>query len=70
VTVLLCTHYMREAEQLCDRVAFLKRGVILAEAEGAPAELKRRLGLGDGIRLRVTEPDPEDVFVEYAKPHH
>ncbi|MBI3006966.1 MAG: ABC transporter ATP-binding protein [candidate division NC10 bacterium] len=121
VTILLCTHYMREAEQLCDRVAFLKRGAILAE--GSPAELKRRLGLGDAIRfrttgplpdlaglpgllqwavrdgelactvdeaatrlpsllglletrgvrvqeLRVTEPDLEDVFVEYAKPHH
>ena len=38
-TVLLTTHYMEEAEQLCDRVAIVDRGRIIAE--GAPAALVR-----------------------------
>jgi ABC-2 type transport system ATP-binding protein len=53
MTILLSTHYMREAEQLCDEVVFLREGRILAG--GDPAKLKRAL-LGDriGSRSRVT----------------
>jgi len=40
-TVLLTTHYMEEAERLCDRVAIVDRGRIIAE--GSPAELIGRL---------------------------
>ncbi len=40
VTVLLTTHYMEEAEALCDRVAIMDRGRILVE--GTPADLVRR----------------------------
>ena len=40
-TVVLTTHYMDEAEVLCDRVAIMERGRILAD--DAPAELVRRL---------------------------
>ncbi len=40
-TILLTTHYMLEAEELCDRVAIIDRGRILAC--DAPHELKRRL---------------------------
>src|SRR5262249_15227479 len=36
-TVLLTTHYMEEAEQLCDRVAIVDHGKVIAE--GTPAEL-------------------------------
>jgi ABC-2 type transport system ATP-binding protein len=39
-TVMLTTHYLEEADVLCDRVAIIDRGRILAE--GAPAALKRR----------------------------
>jgi len=54
ITIVLTTHYMREAEQLCDEIAFLKAGQILAR--GTAEELKRRIGLGDVIALRVTPP--------------
>src|SRR5215472_11610738 len=41
-TVLLTTHYMDEAERLCDRLAIVDHGQIIAE--GSPAELIDRLG--------------------------
>jgi len=41
-TVLLTTHYMDEAERLCDRLAIVDYGKIIAE--GSPAELIERLG--------------------------
>jgi ABC-2 type transport system ATP-binding protein len=48
-TVLLTTHYMEEADELCDRIAVMHRGVIAGE--GTPAELKAQIGpdatLGD-----------------------
>ena len=45
-TILLTTHYMEEAERLCDRVAVLDMGKIIAE--GPPRELISRLG-GDHV---------------------
>jgi len=45
-TVVLTTHYMDEAERLCDRVAIIDQGKIIAQ--GSPAELISRLG-GDHI---------------------
>jgi len=41
-TVLLTTHYMDEAERLCDRLAIIDHGQIIAE--GTPADLIERLG--------------------------
>jgi ABC-2 type transport system ATP-binding protein len=41
-TVLLTTHYMDEAERLCDRLAIVDHGQIIAE--GTPADLINRLG--------------------------
>ena len=40
-TVILTTHYMREAEELCDEIAFIKGGRILAQ--GSPDALKRQI---------------------------
>src|SRR6185312_2697004 len=40
-TLVITTHYMREAEELCDRVAFLREGQILAL--GSPKELQDRM---------------------------
>src|SRR5262245_23021519 len=51
MTILLSTHYMREAEQLCDEVVFLREGRILAG--GDPTTLKREVLLGDRIELTV-----------------
>jgi len=45
-TIVLTTHYMDEAERLCDRVAVIDQGKIIAQ--GSPAELIARLG-GDHI---------------------
>lgn len=41
-TVLLTTHYMDEAERLCDRLAIIDHGQVIAE--GSPADLITRLG--------------------------
>ena len=47
ITIVLTTHYMKEAEQLCGRIAFIKKGEIIANA--APSELKRQMKLGEKI---------------------
>jgi ABC-2 type transport system ATP-binding protein len=44
MTVLLTTHYMEEADTLCERIALMHHGRI--RSEGTPAELKARLGPG------------------------
>jgi len=44
-TIVLTTHYMEEAEELCDRVAIIDRGKIIAL--GSPAQLKERFGAKD-----------------------
>ena len=54
-TVLLTTHYMAEADELCERIAIVDRGRILAI--GAPAELKRRIQRDSIFRLEVDRLD-------------
>lgn len=51
VTILLTTHYMEEADYLCDRVAIMDRGEIIAV--GTPAELKRSIGKLEVIELKT-----------------
>jgi ABC-2 type transport system ATP-binding protein len=48
-TVFLCTHNLAEAQKLCDRVAVLEQGRLVAL--GTPTELARRLG--HSLRLQV-----------------
>jgi ABC-2 type transport system ATP-binding protein len=55
-TVILTTHYMREAEELCDEIAFIKGGRILAQ--GSPDALKRQMRLGDVVALRLDPAEP------------
>jgi ABC-2 type transport system ATP-binding protein len=54
MTIVLTTHYMREAEELCDEIGFIKAGRILAR--GTADGLKRRMGLGDVVALRLEPP--------------
>ena len=51
-TVILTTHYMMEADELCDRVAIVNRGRIVAE--GTPAELKRQVQQEAVVDLQLT----------------
>lgn len=53
VTVILTTHYMDEAEYLCDRVAIIDDGKVVAL--DTPEQLKQIIG-GDVIRLRIRNP--------------
>ena len=55
-TIILTTHYMREAEELCDEIAFIKGGRILAQ--GGPDALKRQIRLGEVITLRLDPLEP------------
>ncbi len=50
--VLYTTHYMEEAERLCDRVAIIDQGEI--KAEGTRRELVRRVGENDRVRIQTT----------------
>jgi ABC-2 type transport system ATP-binding protein len=52
-TVLLTTHYMDEAERLCDRLAIVDHGVIIAE--GTPPDLIDRLGGHHVVEFEVTD---------------
>ena len=49
ISVVLSTHYMPEAEMLCDRIAFLRQGRIVAL--DTPHNLKRHLALGERIAV-------------------
>jgi ABC-2 type transport system ATP-binding protein len=53
-TIVLTTHYMREAETLCDEIAFIKAGRILAR--GSPDDLKRQIRIGDVIAVKLDPP--------------
>jgi ABC-2 type transport system ATP-binding protein len=44
-TILLTTHYLEEAEQLCDRIAFINQGEIVAQ--GSSEELSARYGVAN-----------------------
>src|SRR3569623_1060599 len=52
VTILLTTHYLDEADALCDRILIIDHGKIVAS--GTPAELKRRIS-GDLVTFEVDD---------------
>ena len=55
VTLVLTTHYMDEAEQLCDRLVIMDGGRIVAE--GGPQELIRRYATKEVVELRFSSLD-------------
>lgn len=67
VTMLLTTHYMDEADYLCDKIAIMDHGKIVAL--GSPLSLKKSLG-GDVVTLATTSKDEklkEDLLgIEYV----
>jgi ABC-2 type transport system ATP-binding protein len=52
-TVLLCTQYLDEADQLADRIAVIDRGTVIAE--GTPSQLKASVGQGS-LHVRLLDP--------------
>jgi len=58
VTVLLVTHFMEEAERLCDRVVLIDSGRVIAT--GTPAEVAEAASGGQHLRFRASAPVPTE----------
>jgi ABC-2 type transport system ATP-binding protein len=56
-TVLLCTQYLDEADQLAGRIAVIDRGRVIAE--GTPSQLKASVG-GGALQVRLLDPGDRD----------
>jgi len=67
-TILLTTHYIEEAERLCDRVAIIDQGKIVAL--GSPRELQERIFGQSRIEVVTTQPMPVDLPVFEAVAKH
>jgi ABC-2 type transport system ATP-binding protein len=65
VTIFLTTHYLEEADDLCDRIAIINAGVI--KSEGTPGQLKRALG-GDVVTLRLAVIKEESELMSILGP--
>ena len=68
VTLILTTHYMDEAEQLCDRLVVMDNGKIAAE--GSPLQLIREYSTREVVELRFADEAPaiaEDEFGELVQ---
>jgi len=59
-TVLLTTHYIEEAERLCDRVAIVDQGRVIAL--GSPRELKQRSAGKTRIEIRLARPEADGAL--------
>src|SRR5690606_14676182 len=59
VTILLVTHFMDEAERLCDRVVLIDSGRVIAE--GSPADLAAHASR-QTVRFRTTTPVPAGLL--------
>ena len=66
MTVFLTTHYLEEADALCDRLAIIDHGRIVAE--GTPAQLKRDIA-GDVIVLGVGADEERALQLLQAEPY-
>jgi len=59
-TIVLTTHYIEEAEKLCDRVAIVDHGKLIIE--GTPRELKQSSADKTRIEVRLAQPEPDAVL--------
>src|SRR5213079_562585 len=74
-TILMTTHYMFEADSLCDRIAVISKGQIVAE--GTPLDLKRGVaedavdrlrGLNGVVAVSIEEREQAQVLVVQTEP--
>ncbi len=56
-TIVLTTHYIEEAERLCDRVAIVDHGKVIRE--GTPSQLKQASGDKTRIEVRLAKPESD-----------
>ena len=59
-TIVMTTHYIEEAERLCDRVAIVDHGTVIAL--GTPRELKERSGDKTRLEVRLARPEPQGTL--------
>ena len=59
-TIVMTTHYIEEAERLCDRVAIIDHGKVIAL--GTPRELKARSGGTTRIEVRLSRPESNSTL--------
>lgn len=65
ISIVITTHYMEEADRLCDRIAIIDHGKIVVL--DSPENLKRALG-GDMIRLEINKPNLDALKkLDYVK---
>jgi ABC-2 type transport system ATP-binding protein len=63
-TILICTHNLVEAQELCDRVIILRRGRVIAD--GTPAEVANSASLPTRVELEV-DPEHADIGLRIAR---
>jgi ABC-2 type transport system ATP-binding protein len=66
ITIFLTTHYLEEADALCDRIAIIDHGEIVAE--GTPDALKREIA-GDVVTVGVDGSGPQAMELLGARPY-
>ncbi|HJZ64238.1 MAG TPA: ABC transporter ATP-binding protein [Candidatus Acidoferrum sp.] len=59
-TIVLTTHYIEEAERLCDRVAIIDHGKVISM--GTPQELKQASGDKTRIEVRLAKPESDETL--------
>jgi ABC-2 type transport system ATP-binding protein len=64
-TILMTTHYIEEAERLCDRVAIIDAGQIIAI--GTPRELQERSANQSTIEVKLTAPLKDGALPQWAE---
>jgi ABC-2 type transport system ATP-binding protein len=62
-TILLTTHYIEEAERLCDQVAIIDDGVIIAR--GSPRELQEKSATQSSVEISLGQPLPPNDLPEW-----
>jgi ABC-2 type transport system ATP-binding protein len=68
ITIILTTHYMEEADELCDRIAIIDHGKLIAL--DTPVNFKKSLG-GDLVTIKTKNPDlPGIQKMDFVKNVH